>query len=165
MRLYEISNEYLSLLEAIENGEIPEECIADTLEAVKGEIDIKADNIACMLKNLIAEEEAINAEIVKLRARKEAKHRQCESLREYLSNILQGLGIYKIETARNAISFRKSEAVETDEGFIEWARANRDDLLTYGTPKANLTEIKKLIKSGTEIEGARLVERQNIQIK
>ena len=88
MSLYQMTTDYRQLLEAIENGEIPEECIADTLEAVKGEIEIKADNIACMLKNLLAEEEAMNVEIVKLRARKEAKHRQYESLREYLSNTL-----------------------------------------------------------------------------
>ena len=31
MKLYEIANDYLALVEAIENEEIPEEAIADTL--------------------------------------------------------------------------------------------------------------------------------------
>lgn len=165
MKLYEIENDYLSLLEAIENGEVPEEGIADTLEAVKGEIEAKADNIACLLKTLNAEIVAINAEELKLRERRRVKEAAHDRLKAYLSDSLQRLGIDKIETARNAISFRKSEAVEIPDGFVDWAVKNRDDLVTYGKPKANLTEIKKILKDGGVIEGAQLVVRQNIQIK
>lgn len=165
MKLYEIENEYLSLLEAIENGEIPDECIADTLEAVKGEIEVKADNIACMLKTLNAEIVAISAEELKLRERKRIKEAVHDRLKAYLAATLQRLDIEKIETARNVISFRKSEAVEVSEGFVDWAVKNRDDLVTYGKPKANLTEIKNILKGGGVIEGAQLVVRQNMQIK
>ena len=42
-----LKNDYLALMRAIDDDEIPEEAIADTLEAIKGEIEIKADNIAC----------------------------------------------------------------------------------------------------------------------
>ena len=52
MKLYEIANDYLALLQAIDEGEIPEEAIADTLEAIEGEIEFKADNLACVLKTL-----------------------------------------------------------------------------------------------------------------
>ena len=166
MKLYEIANDYLALMQAIENDEIPEECIADTLEAVKGEIEIKADNIACMLKNLDADIVAIKAEEARLAERRKAKERTHERIKQYLSDTLVSLNIDKVETARNNISFRKSEAVElNEEAFIEWASANRDDLLTYSAPKANKTEIKKALKSGAEIIGAELVTKQNIQIK
>lgn len=166
MKLYEIANDYLALMQAIENDEIPEECIADTLEAVKGEIEIKADNIACMLKNLDADIVAIKAEETRLAERRKTKERTHERIKQYLSDTLVSLNIDKVETARNNISFRKSEAVElNEEAFIEWASANRDDLLTYSAPKANKTEIKKALKSGVEIIGAELVTKQNIQIK
>lgn len=166
MKLYEIANDYLALMQAIENDEIPEECIADTLEAVKGEIEIKADNIACMLKNLDADIVAIKAEETRLAERRKTKERTHERIKQYLSDTLVSLNIDKVETARNNISFRKSEAVElNEEAFIEWASANRDDLLTYSAPKANKTEIKKALKSGAEIIGAELVTKQNIQIK
>ena len=164
MKLYELANDYMALMQAIDNDEIPEDAIADTLEAIKGEIEVKADNIACLLKNLDADVAAIKAEEARLAARRKAKEKSHEKIRTYLSNMLQNVGVGEVETARNKITFRKSEAVDIDTTFIAWAMANRDDLLTYGAPTANKTEIKKALKGGAEIPGAQLVTKQNIQI-
>lgn len=166
MKLYELENTYIAVMQAIEEGELPEECIADTLEAITGEIEIKADNIACLLKNLLADIDAIRAEEIKLAERRKVKAKACDRLKEYLSDVLQRMSIDKVETARNKITFRKSESVEVDEEtFIEWAQENREDLLTYSAPTANKTEIKKAIKGGAEIVGAQLISKNNIQIK
>ena len=165
MKLYEIANDYLALMQAIEDGEIPEEAVADTLEAIEGDIEVKADNIACILKNIDAEVLAIKAEETRLAERRKAKEAAHKRLKEYLSEVLQRTGIGKVETARNVITFRKSESVELDESFIAWAYKNRDDLLTFSEPKANKTEIKKALKSGAEIVGAQIVVNHNIQIK
>lgn len=166
MKLYEIAQDYLALMQAIENDEIPEEAIADTLEAITAEIEDKADNIACLLKNIDAEIVAIKAEETRLAERRKVKEKSAERIKQYLSDVLQGAAIDKVETARNRISFRKSEAVELDEGaFVAWAMENNNDLLTYSAPKANKTEIKKALKGGQAVEGARLVIKQNIQIK
>lgn len=166
MKLYELSNEYVALMQAIDNDELPEEAIADTLEAIKGEIEVKADNIACLLKNIEADVTAIKAEETRLAERRKAKEKAHERLKQYLSDVLQKMSIDKVETARNNITFRKSESVELDEDtFIIWAQDNRDDLLTYSAPKANKTEIKKALKGGAEIVGASLITKKNIQIK
>lgn len=166
MKLYELTNDYLALLEAIDNDEIPEEAIADTLEAITACIEDKADNIACLLKNLDAECKAIKAEEERLAERRKAKEKSHERIKQYLSETLQRAGLDKVETARNRITFRKSETVEVDEdAFITWAQTHRDDLLTYSAPKANKTEIKKALKGGAEIIGAELRINQNIQIK
>lgn len=166
MKLYELTNDYLAFMQAVENGDIPEEAIADTLEAITAGIEDKADSIACMLKTLDAECAAIKAEEARLAERRKAKENTAERMKRYLSETLQSAGIDKVETARNRITFRKSETVEiADDAFIEWAQKNRDDLLTYSAPKANKTEIKKALKSGAEIVGAELRINQNIQIK
>ncbi|MBR2388166.1 MAG: siphovirus Gp157 family protein [Clostridia bacterium] len=166
MKLYEVANDYLALMQAIDNDELPEEAIADTLEAIKGEIEVKADNIACLLKNIEADITAFKAEESRLAERRKVKEKAHERLKQYLSNELQRLNIDKVETARNNISFRKSESVELDEEtFIAWASEYRDDLLTYSNPKANKTEIKKALKDGAEIVGASLISKNNIQIK
>ena len=168
MKLYEIANDYLALLQAIENGELPEEAIADTLEAIEGEIEEKADNIGCVLKEIEAEINAFKAEEQRLAERRKRKEKLYEKLKTYLSETLQRIGVDRVETTRNVISFRKSEAVEVDEEkFIKWAteQYNRDDLIiTTYTEKANKTEIKKELKAGIEIPGAVLVTKQNIQL-
>lgn len=166
MKLYELENAYLSLLQMIDDEELPEDAITDTLEAITGEIEVKADNIACMLKNIEADITAIKTEESRLAERRKAKEKTHEKLKQYLSVTLQRMNIDNVETARNKITFRRSEAVELDvETFMAWALTNRDDLLSYPAPTANKTEIKKAIKGGAEIVGAQLVSKQNIQIK
>lgn len=165
MKLYEIANDYVALMQAIENDEIPEDCIADTLEAIKGEIEIKADNIACLLKNTEAEIKAFKEEENRLAERRKVKERALEHLKTYLSDMLIRTNVMNVETTRNKISFRKSEAVEVGEEFIKWAIENRNDLLSFKEPTANKTEIKKALKGGQTLEGVKLVTNQNIQIK
>lgn len=167
MKLYEIANEYLELLEAIEGGEIPEEAIGDTLESIVALLEDKADSIACMVKNLSAEAAAIKVEEDTLKARRKAKERQAEWFKTYLADILQRSGCTKLETARVKLSFRKSESVTIDDeaAFIAWAQKHNDSLLTYSAPTISKTAVKDALASGAAIEGARIETRQNIQIK
>ena len=167
MRLYEITNEFQRFLEALENGEIPEEAISDTLESITGLIEEKADNIACIIKNLSAEKEAIKAEEDRLSERRKTKENEIKRLKKYLTDELLKVGRTEIETARNKISFRKSQKVFVDNEaeFIEWARKHNDDLLTYKEPTINRTAIGNALKSGMKIDGARLEESQNLQLK
>ena len=165
MKLYEIANDYLALLQAIDEGLIPEEAIADTLEAIEGEIEYKADNLACVLKTLEAEAAAIKAEEKNLAERRKQKENAGERIKSYLSDVLQRLNISKIETARNKITFRKSDSVVVDDTFIKWAQDHRADLLKFSEPTADKTAIKAALKEGAEIEGAHIESKQNIQIK
>ena len=166
MKLYELTSDYLALLDAIDSGEIPEEAITDTLEAITACIEDKADSIACMLKSLDAECKAIKAEEDRLAERREVKEKAHKRIKQYLSDTLQRAGLDKIETARNKITFRKSETVEiVDEVFFAWAQKHRDDLLKYSKPTADKTAIKRVLKDGIKIAGAELRINQNIQIK
>lgn len=167
MKLYEIATEYQNFLEAIENGEIPEEAIADTLESIISIFEDKADNIACLIKNMSAEAEAIKAEESKLAERRKAKEKQVDRLKEYLSDTLLASGYTKLETARNKITFRKSESVAVDDEaeFIKWAMGNEDTYLTYKDPTINKTAVKDALKNGIELNGVRIESKQNLQIK
>jgi outer membrane murein-binding lipoprotein Lpp len=167
MKLYEIAADYKRLLQMIEDGEIPEEAIKDTLESITSILEDKVDNIACLIKNINAEVEAIKAEEKALAERRKAKENHVERLKDYLTETLINNGCTKVETARNKVTFRKSEPVHiADEtAFISWARLYRDDLLTYSEPKVNKTAIKKALQNGDEIVGASIEEKQNIQIK
>lgn len=164
MRLYEISNTYLEFMQAVEAGEIPDEAIADTLESINGEFENKADNIACVIKSLLADAEAIKAEEKILKERRETKQRHVDSLKHYLSESMKHTGKSKIETARNCLSFRKSTSLSIidEESFKKKHRdlCKIEEKVTI--PKSDIT---KLIKSGQEITGAELVEKQNLQIK
>ena len=104
MNLYEIKEEFLELLDAIENGEIPDGAIADTLEGMKGEFDEKIENTACYIKNLKAEADAIKAEENSLKERRQVKEHQIERLKNGMMECMSHLGIKKVEGARARVT-------------------------------------------------------------
>lgn len=162
--LYELSAEYAAFLAAIEAGEIPEEAIADTLEGIAGEFSQKADNVACIIKEMEARAAAIKEEAARLCERQAVATRQAHNLKRYLSDAMQRTGLKKLETPRNALSFRRSTSVyiPDEEGFkqrhIELCRQE----VRVTIPKK---EIGERLRAGEQIEGAELRESQNLQIK
>lgn len=166
--LYELTKEYQQFLTALDDGEIPEEAIEDTLEAIKGEIEVKADNIACIIKGMEAEADALKVEADKLTERMRSKRREAERLTSYLSATLLDSGTKKVETARNKISFRKSNAVFISdvEALVRWAEmSDRTELLNYKPPEVSKTNIKKALDDGEFVPYACMQESMNIQIK
>lgn len=168
MKLYEISETRLRFLEAISSGEIPEEAIADTLAGIDGEFDEKADDIACYIKSLLSEAQAMKAESDTLTERADAKKHKADKLTDYLFQQFKLSGKSKLETARNVLAIRKnppSVQIENEESFVVWAKVNNADLLTPKDPIPNKKEIKTALQSGTEIPGARLEQGEKLAIK
>lgn len=164
MKLYEIKDLFVRFADMVENGEIEEDAIADTLESIEGEFEEKADNIACLVKTYNAEAEAIKSEEKKLKERREQKERQAENLKNYLSGTMLQLGKLKVETARNVLSFRKSTSLHIDNE--DWFMEKYPDLVNTEIKKSiSKKDITDLIKQGQEFTGVELVEKQNLQIK
>lgn len=157
MNIYEIEQAVLELIDP-ETGEVKD---FEALEALNMARDEKIENIAMWIKNLTAEGKAIRDEEKSLAERRKSSENKCESLQKYLEQILCG---EKFSTPKVAISYRKSTAVNIadEEAFIKTAD------ITYAVPqlpKIDKAAIKEALKSGVVIEGAELIERNNIQIK
>lgn len=168
MKLYEISETRLRFLEAIESGEIPEEAIADTLAAIDGEFDEKADDIACYIKSLLSEAQAMKAESDTLTERAATKKHKADKLIDYLFQQFKLSGKSKLETARNVLAIRKnppSVQIENEESFVAWAKVNNADLLTIKDPTPNKKEIKNALQGGAEIPGVKLEQGEKLAIK
>lgn len=159
--LYEIDGMVMTVLNDglvfdEETGEIIFD--VDTLEALEMERNAKLEAVACYVKGLEAEAAAIRAEEKALAERRQVKERKAERMRAYIADSMSMFGDTKLETARVALSFRKSEAVELDEAMLsdEW----------FAVKKApDKAGIKKALKAGVHVAGAELVERRNLQIK
>lgn len=168
MTLYEMMTAYKDFLTAVENGDIPEEAIADTLEGIESSIDEKIDNIACMLKSLAAEEAAIKAEEERLAQRRKSKANLQDRLKNYLSDMLLAMGKTEFENPRHKISFRKTPGkvvFDDEKAFIEWAQVNAASLLNYGKPTVDKTAIKVALANGAELNGVRIESGQSMTIK
>lgn len=160
MRLYEIDQAIMACLD-LETGEILD---AARLDELQMERTAKLEGVACWVKNLEAEADAIEKEKKALMQREKVARNKAESLKRWLAEALQG---EKLTTAKAAVSYRKSEAVEfvNQDLFVVWAAESHNDLLTYKQPEPNKTAIKQLLKAGGKLPGAQLVEKRNISIK
>ena len=122
----------------------------------------KIENTALFVKNLEAESKAIREEEKSLAERRKSTENKAERLREYLGLALCG---EKFSTPRVALTWRKSQTVSVDDGFMEWALKNGDEYLKYKEPEVSKSTIKEAIKEGKEFEFARIIENSNLQIK
>lgn len=158
--LYDIEQSILDCFDA-ETGELLDTERLSELELAR---DKKIENIALYIKNLKSDVEAYKHEKEVFAEKERVAKNKAESLKNYLQQYLAG---EKFSTSKVSISYRKSEVVDiADESkFIEYAQKNNESLLSYKTPTINKTAVKELLKEGEVVEGASIVQRQNMQIK
>lgn len=158
MKLYEIDNAILDCID-METGEVID---IEKLNELQLERDTKIENVACWIKDLKAEAEAIKAEKQALAERQKVAENKAESLKKWLAYALNG---EKFKTAKCAVSFRKSESVEVTDAGIKSLMKEHDELLTYKAPEPNKTAIKQALKDGLNVDGVQLVQKTSTIIK
>jgi len=161
MNLYDLTIEYQNALDALEiDPETGEVLNMDVLDAVTGALQDKAEAVACYIKGLLAEGQALKAEEAALNLRRKQTERKAERLKEYLANALLSAGMNKLETPRCVLSFRKSTQVKiTNENALPAAYIRTEII-----KKPDKAALKAALKNGL-VMGAELVECNNLQIK
>ncbi len=119
LRLYELAPAYAYLIDALDDDGDASDGHAH-LDALSDAIDAKAAAIAHVLAQLDAEAEAMRAEEKRLAARRQARERRAESLRDYLRMSLDAAGVAKIKTSTHTISVGDGpqRVVVEDEGAV-----------------------------------------------
>ena len=151
--LYEIDEAIMSCIDE-ETGEIID---SEKLDKLQMERDKKIENVACWIKDLKAEAEALKAEKQAFAKRQKVAENKMESLKKWLAYALNG---EKFKTVRASVSFRETEAVEIADIY-----AVDENFLKYKEPEADKTAIKKAIKAGQTVAGATLVKNTSVIIK
>ena len=172
MKLYEINEEIQNTLDAYldidgqlvdqETGEILEEAantaVMKRLEELEIAKEEKLEGIACWIKGMEAEEEALKAEQKKLKERADRLAKKRETVTGFLERSLAG---EKLKSERVVVSYRKSAqtVIKNEDELPEeyWkVKISRDP---------DKTAIKKAIKDGIEVPGAEVIEVLNMSIK
>lgn len=154
--IYDVIQRGFSLDE--ETGEFWDD---EAFEALDVERTAKLEACALFTKNLLADVEAMKAEERRLAERRRVLENKAERMREYIARSMQTFGDPKLETARVALSFRKSEAVQ----IVDELALPAEFVQVVETIKADKTALKKALKEGQDVPGAVLEVRQNLQIK
>ena len=156
MNLYEIT-ELQKELEKEEDAEIKK----DLQELIAVELKNKSNNIVYVIKNLESNNAAIDAEIERLQALKKRNSSNIDKIKSNVLWFMQQNTIDSIKTELATFSLRKSES--TDIENIE--QIPQEFITIKQTFVPDKTAIKKAIKEGREVAGAKVVVNYNLQIK
>ena len=111
----------------------------------------------CGIKNLSADAIAYKAEKDAFAEKEKSAKNKADSLKKYLDSVLSG---NTFKTTKVNVTYRKSQAVE----IIDINKLN-ENYIKYAEPTADKARIKEDIKNGVDVDGAMIVDNQNIQIK
>lgn len=151
--LYEIQEDILSCID-LKTGEIID---VERLHGLQMERRQKIRNIACWIKNLLADARAYEEEEKTFAARKTAAKNKADSLKQYLSDCLHG---EKIQDKEFSIGWRKSRRIHIDEGA-----AIPPAYLIPVPDKVDKQGLKDALRQGVLLPGITLMEYNNIQIQ
>ena len=135
----------------------------DTLEAVIGQFEVKAKSVIAYIKNQEITEKMLDEHIKHMTGKHKAEKARNQELKHYLARNMQATGITEIKADDGTFkaSFRKSKAVE----ILDEAQIPAEFMRETVKIEPDKTAIKKAIESGREVAGAKIEERQNLQIR
>lgn len=161
--LYIIANEYKQAAQKLADLDLPPEVIEDTLESIGGDLEVKAQNVAYMVRGLESEAAAIGEWVKAANERAKAVMNRAARMRDYLAANMLIAGVEKVTGPGVALSFRASSAVVIDEPALIPAEFMRQ--APPPEPVPDKTAIAAAFKAGKDVQGARIEHRKNLQIK
>ena len=156
MTLYELRAEYMELLALLEDPETDPQVIADTMEGIQGEIDIKCDSYVVVIKNLESQVEMIDAELIRLEKNKSALTNNIKRMKSAVLDTIQMTGSRKMVTDHFKLSVVKNGGKQPME--VDEIEKIPQDYLTM-KPVANMEKIRQELEGGSQLDFARLKER------
>lgn len=164
MTLYELTDDYMRLLDMMGDPELDPEVLKDTMEGIEGALEDKADGYAKVIKTVEGEKAAIKAEMDRLKARLTALDNSETRLKENLQQSMMMTGKVKFKT--NLFSF----GIQKNAPSVVLDIVDMEDLpekfLRFRDPEVDKTKIKEAIKAGEDLTGiAHLEQTESLRIR
>lgn len=162
MKLYELSDAYKELLE---REDLDPQAVVDTLDAIKDEIEIKADGIASLIDELQSSADRKKDKAKDWIESAKADLQRAQWLKQYLKSELDNAGIKKVETENHLLNVRnfKASTVIDDEDKIPGQYRNYAKY--EGMYDVMKQDVYAALKDGKDVPGAHLEPNRNVVIK
>ena len=160
--LFEITGDFTGLQNLLESGEISEEEIPDSLDAIDCEFPAKAHQVAIVIANISAPLDAIDHHIELLKAKKQAISNKADRLKHYLADSMEATGTKKVVGDIFTINLAAGSP-----RVIADVDALPDEFVRVKTTlTADKTAIKKAINEGVDVIGASIeIGPKSLRIK
>jgi len=159
--LYELTNDMKAILEMMNDPDISEEAIINTLDFVDGEFKDKFDGYGKVIRTIegLAEMEAKEAE--RLSNRSKSKIAKVKAMKVRLQEAMIETDQRKIETALFTFAVQRnapSLAIESEEHIPH-------EYFAVQEPKLDKRELMSAVKNGLEVKGVSIVQGESLRIR
>ena len=162
--LYELTAEYLQLLEWCEDPDIDPQVLDDTMECLEGDIEDKADAYARVIAQMEYDAAALKAEYDRLALRKKRIDNSIDQMKDRLKTAMILTDKRKFKTKLFSFAIQKNPpkvVIDEDDVF-----SIPEDYLEYQLPVVNKQKIKDDLKAGKDLTGvAHFEQGESLRIK
>ena len=152
--LYELTQQYQMLLELMEDPETDPEVLSDTMEALEGEIEEKAEAYAIIIKKLSAEYNMFDTEMKRCQKNRDVLGNNIKHMKENLQTTMELTGKTKFQTDHFKFSIVKNGGVApisvSEDVPDEYMRIKKEP---------DMALIREVLAAGCELTFAHLQER------
>lgn len=160
--LYELKGQYQQLLELIEQGDMDPDMLKDTLEGIEGEIEVKADGYAKVMKELEGQVLTLKTEIDRLSSRKSSIEANIKAMKDNLQSAMIATGKTKFKTELFSFGIQKNPAKLVIDNQSEIPK----NWLIPQEPKIDTQAIKNYLSdTGTFTTYAHLEQGESLRIR
>jgi hypothetical protein len=163
--LYELSDQYLAVLELLELDSIDDDAgqLELALDSIAARITDKAEGIVGLVKQFEGMAELRAAEAKRMKALADADQKRADRLRDYLLRHLVEIGTEKIDTARFRISVRQNPpSVQV----VDEAQIPEEYLRTVTTVSVDKRGILDALKATGEIpSGVEIIHGTRLDVR
>ncbi|MBV1816900.1 siphovirus Gp157 family protein [Clostridium cochlearium] len=159
-KLYELTEQYSNLMELLDNPEVPQEMLEESLNKINDELDVKLENIAKLIKSIEVDVKGFKEEEKRLANRRKSSENRITNLKEYVKGAMRAVGLKKIKgrvftlgIQRNApsVEITKEESIP-EKYFILEKKLVKKDILAA-------------LKEGKEVPGATIKQTESLRIR
>ena len=158
MTLYEMTEQARALYDLLQEGEIDEQTLADTLEAIGA--DQKVDSYCKIIRQYEADIEGIKMELERLREKKRIAENAVLRLKDGLYAFMEAQHTEKVDTGLFKASLGESKAVEVIDPSkvpLEFREVMPDKIDKFA--------VRKLLMEGKTVDGCTLKTTKVVRIK
>ena len=163
LTLFQIAAEHRELAERLQDMDLPDEIVADTLSAESNLVE-KSASVAFVIRNIEAMADACKAEATRMAERAKAIERRAEQVRRYLQEGMEYAGVSKIEHPTFTLSIQKnppSVEIFSEEQIPALYMKQPDP----PAPKPDKKAILVALKSGQDVPGTKIHQGSRLAIK
>ena len=161
MTLYELTEDYMNLLELAEDPDIDEQAFTDTLEGIDGALEDKAEGYAKVIRTLESDAAACDAEAKRLKTKKQVIDNNIKRMKQALQMAMEATGKTKFKTPLFSFNIQKNgySVSILDESKIP------DKYLIPQEPQVDKRAIVADLKGGEQYSWAELVQTKSLRIR